>query len=218
MYPHRAATGASRPSVPSGPAARSPARMVSALALLLDYLQEAKEAASRTKALEKEAVAAARGGLLSADNNRQETSPESELPAGLLSADNEPAKVPVQGQPAEEGRPLSSVADAASKGAEGSPAGRGRGTPRVGGVKTTGEGADPALPDTEEASRDSQDNQPRRLPYDDAFYVVQHLHVKMTTEHFVQGARAWMKILREQHPEEYQALLLELAEQEHQPA
>ncbi|MET9077913.1 ParB/RepB/Spo0J family partition protein [Streptomyces sp. NPDC004232] len=59
--------------------------------------------------------------------------------------------------------------------------------------------------------------QPRQLPYDDALYVVQHMHVKMTTEGFVQGARVWMRILREQHPEAYSALLQELAEQEQQP-
>ncbi|GAB1331908.1 hypothetical protein ACE1SV_62470 [Streptomyces sennicomposti] len=54
----------------------------------------------------------------------------------------------------------------------------------------------------------------RRLPYDDAPYVVKHMHVKTTAENFVQGARVWMRILRERHPEEYQVLLLELSRQE----
>jgi ParB family transcriptional regulator, chromosome partitioning protein len=32
----------------------------------------------------------------------------------------------------------------------------------------------------------------------------------MTPETFVQGTRVWMDILRDQHPEEYRALLAEL--------
>ena len=57
-------------------------------------------------------------------------------------------------------------------------------------------------------------DQPRKLPYDDPIYVVQHLHVKMTPADFSQGARAWLTILRTQHPEEYRALLLELSEEQ----
>ncbi|MFG3275983.1 ParB/RepB/Spo0J family partition protein [Streptomyces luteogriseus] len=60
--------------------------------------------------------------------------------------------------------------------------------------------------------------QPRRLPYDDAFFVVNHLHVKMEPAVFVDGARVWLKILREQHPDEYSALVQELTQQEQQPA
>ncbi|WP_399946432.1 ParB/RepB/Spo0J family partition protein [Streptomyces sp. BBFR25] len=56
----------------------------------------------------------------------------------------------------------------------------------------------------------AEPKQPKRLPYDDAFYCVHHLHKKMTPETFVQGARVWMGILRDQHPEEYKALLAEL--------
>ncbi|MGC3000132.1 hypothetical protein ACPF8X_17615 [Streptomyces sp. G35A] len=56
----------------------------------------------------------------------------------------------------------------------------------------------------------AQSKQPRRLPYDDAFYCVRHLHQKMNSETFVQGARVWMDILREQYPDEYEALLAEL--------
>ncbi|MFD5970916.1 ParB/RepB/Spo0J family partition protein (plasmid) [Streptomyces sp. NA03103] len=55
-----------------------------------------------------------------------------------------------------------------------------------------------------------QPKQPKRLPYDDAFYCVHHLHQKMAPETFVQGTRVWMDILREQHPDEYKALLAEL--------
>ncbi|MGW0836552.1 ParB/RepB/Spo0J family partition protein [Streptomyces prunicolor] len=58
------------------------------------------------------------------------------------------------------------------------------------------------------------DGQPRRLPYDNAVDVVTHLHLKMEPAVFAQGARVWLKILRNQHPEAYSALLLELTEQE----
>ncbi|MFC8247559.1 ParB/RepB/Spo0J family partition protein [Streptomyces chartreusis] len=68
-----------------------------------------------------------------------------------------------------------------------------------------------------EAAEKSEGGQPRRLPYDDPYYVVQHLHVKMTTDDFAQGARAWLKILRDEQPDVYCALLEELTEQE-QPA
>jgi ParB family chromosome partitioning protein len=59
----------------------------------------------------------------------------------------------------------------------------------------------------------AEPKQPKRLPYDDAFYCVHHLHKKMTSETFAQGARVWMDILREQHPGEYKALLAELGAQ-----
>ncbi|WP_435616213.1 ParB/RepB/Spo0J family partition protein [Streptomyces coelicoflavus] len=69
-------------------------------------------------------------------------------------------------------------------------------------------GAEETNPANAEAA---QPKQPKRLPYDDAFYCVHHLHQKMTAETFVQGTRVWMDILREQHPDEYKALLAELA-------
>jgi ParB family chromosome partitioning protein len=65
-----------------------------------------------------------------------------------------------------------------------------------------------------DASMQSGGNQPRRLPYGDAFSVVTHLHLKMETAVFAEGARVWLRILREQHPDEYRALLRELSEQE----
>ncbi|PNV30933.1 plasmid partitioning protein [Streptomyces sp. DH-12] len=55
--------------------------------------------------------------------------------------------------------------------------------------------------------------QPKRLPYDDAFYCVHHLHQRMSPETFARGARVWMDVLREQHPDEYEALLAELRDQ-----
>ncbi|MFE7940514.1 ParB/RepB/Spo0J family partition protein [Streptomyces griseoincarnatus] len=56
----------------------------------------------------------------------------------------------------------------------------------------------------------AQLKQPKRLPYDDAFYCVHHLHQKMKPETFARGARVWMDILREQYPDAYEALLAEL--------
>ncbi|MGA5121314.1 DUF6233 domain-containing protein [Streptomyces pseudogriseolus] len=67
-----------------------------------------------------------------------------------------------------------------------------------------------------EATTEAGTRQPRKLPYDNPTCVVQ-LHVKMTSADFTQGARAWLRILRDEHPEEYRALLLELFE-EQQPA
>ncbi|MEU3445392.1 hypothetical protein ABZ755_34245 [Streptomyces griseoincarnatus] len=65
-----------------------------------------------------------------------------------------------------------------------------------------------------EATTEAGTRQPRKLPYDDPICVVQHLHVKMTSADFTQGARAWLRILRDEHPEEYRALLLELFEEQ----
>jgi ParB family chromosome partitioning protein len=70
--------------------------------------------------------------------------------------------------------------------------------------------------DTETATEASEagTDQPRKLPYDDPIYVVQHLHVKMKSVDFAQGARAWLRILRNEHPEEYRTLLHELSEEQ----
>ncbi|MEU9313413.1 ParB/RepB/Spo0J family partition protein [Streptomyces sp. NPDC048256] len=56
--------------------------------------------------------------------------------------------------------------------------------------------------------------QPRRLPYDDPFSVVTHLQLKMEPPAFAEGARVWLRILREQQPAEYAALLADLVRQE----
>ncbi|MFF7189613.1 ParB/RepB/Spo0J family partition protein [Streptomyces sp. NPDC008222] len=68
------------------------------------------------------------------------------------------------------------------------------------------------------ASLEQENAQPRQLPYDNPFYVVRHLHLKMGPAVFAQGARVWLEILREQDPDEYRALLHELTQQEEQPA
>ncbi|MFL4910768.1 ParB/RepB/Spo0J family partition protein [Streptomyces sp. MMS24-I2-30] len=75
----------------------------------------------------------------------------------------------------------------------------------------------PRAQDPEVSVQGEADGQPRRLPYDDAFSVVTHLHLKMEPMVFEDGARVWLRILREQHPDAYSALLQELAQQEQQP-
>ncbi|MFC9131852.1 ParB/RepB/Spo0J family partition protein [Streptomyces sp. NPDC057099] len=55
-------------------------------------------------------------------------------------------------------------------------------------------------------------SQPRQLPYDDAFYVVNHLHAKMDTAVFASSARLLLGILRDEHPDEYRALMQEMTQ------
>ncbi|MFH9575675.1 ParB/RepB/Spo0J family partition protein [Streptomyces sp. NPDC017454] len=68
----------------------------------------------------------------------------------------------------------------------------------------------PVEPGPANAAEATQPKQPKRLPYDDAFYCVHHLHQKMSPETFAQGARVWMDVMREQHPDAYRTLLAEL--------
>ena len=76
------------------------------------------------------------------------------------------------------------------------------------------EGSEPATDSAEAVSDEPESHgQPRQLPYDNAFYVVNHLHLKMEPAAFAESARLWLGILREQHPDEYSALLRELSEQ-----
>jgi ParB family chromosome partitioning protein len=101
------------------------------------------------------------------------------------------------------------------------PAGEGSAAPTaINAVNTPAESTAQAAPDDigTDATEQGEASQPKRLPYDDATFVVQHLHRKMTTEDFALGARIWMGILREQHPAEYRALLLELPQPEQQSA
>ncbi|NYV73928.1 ParB/RepB/Spo0J family partition protein [Streptomyces sp. UH6] len=75
---------------------------------------------------------------------------------------------------------------------------------------TAVEGTTPAAPEVPAASSLPESTQPKRLPYDDAPYVIQHLHRKMEKPVFVQGGRLWMRILQAEHPEEYRSLLADL--------
>ncbi|WP_405524527.1 hypothetical protein [Streptomyces canus] len=127
------------------------------------------------------------GSLLSADNKSDGQSASSHPETALLSADNEPVDGTVRGtaKPPAQRQPKQ-------------------------------EGSEPAT-DSAEAVSDEPDShgQPRQLPYDNAFYVV-NLHLKMEPAVFAENSRLWLGILREQHPDEYSALLRELSEQ--QPA
>ncbi|MEU3038109.1 ParB/RepB/Spo0J family partition protein [Streptomyces griseoaurantiacus] len=80
-------------------------------------------------------------------------------------------------------------------------------TPTVNGVNTS-EAQSP------KASAQDDAGQPRQLPYDDAFYVINHLHLKMSPAVFAESARLCLSILREQHPDEYEALLQGLPQRE----
>ncbi|MER7055922.1 hypothetical protein [Streptomyces sp. NPDC000351] len=68
-------------------------------------------------------------------------------------------------------------------------------------------------PGTANAAEATQPKQPKRLPYDDAFCCVHHLHQKMSPETFAQGARVWMDVMRERPPDAYKTLLAELGTQ-----
>ncbi|WP_432189836.1 ParB/RepB/Spo0J family partition protein [Streptomyces sp. Tue6028] len=91
--------------------------------------------------------------------------------------------------------------------------------PTINAVNTPADdaGAEAAVNAATGAAALGDGGQPKRLPYDDPHYIVQHLHVKMAEDDFVQGARFWLAVLREQHPDAYRALLGELSEQD-QPA
>ncbi|GHB68118.1 plasmid partitioning protein [Streptomyces viridiviolaceus] len=190
---------------------------------LLDHLKAAKEAAALAKARERLELqtlrAAGDSGLLSADNKPEVQGPAAgnALPggsvsggsgSGSLSADNKSGGQLTGSQP--EAGLLSAdnkpAAAAAEKSAVKPPTQR---RPTQKGTSTgSGEGS----------AGDSSREQPRQLPYDDAAYIVHHLHLKMATDDFAQGARLWLAVLRDNHPEAYRALLLELSELEQQPA
>jgi ParB family chromosome partitioning protein len=207
-------------------------------AALLDRLAAEKEAAARVKAEEQAQLQALRrsdgGSLFSADNNQgqDDAQPDADEPrpsvdasvSGLFSAENNPS-AREQSTTAPEQRGATSLFSAENNSgaptppdaavpkqpsAPGTRHSSGR-VPAVEGAVAPFDGGAAAEEAAPEAGRGSQ---PRRLPYDDPIYVVQHLHVKMTSEHFVQGGRFWMTVLREQHPEAYRALLQELNKQE----
>jgi ParB family chromosome partitioning protein len=134
--------------------------------------------------------------LLSADNKSNERSTSSHSETGLLSADND-------------------LVDKAARGVARPPAQRQPGQEAVEPVSPAPAGT---VTDSSEAVTGGLDGdgQPRQLPYDDAFYVVNHLHLKMEPGVFAEGARLWLQILREQHPHEYKTLMGEFARQEQQ--
>jgi ParB family chromosome partitioning protein len=157
-------------------------------AALLDHLQAAKEAAALAKAEESRQLQALRSAagtaLLSADNEvpgqlppAVNTSGASEADRSLLSADNKSNE-----------RSTSSHSDTASLSADNKLVDKAaRGVAKPPARARTVEPVSPALAGTVTDSAEAVtggvdgDGQPRQLPYDDAFYVVNHLHLKMGT-------------------------------------
>ncbi|OIJ95437.1 ParB/RepB/Spo0J family partition protein [Streptomyces colonosanans] len=189
-------------------------------AALLDYLQETKEAATQAKVLEKEAVAAVRQGLLSADN-KLETPTPSEPSAASLSADNKP-KVPSQAHPgsgkpagasAEASRPradqdsLSADNEYADSSADAAPSGE---APNQ---SMHSAAASDTTESPTELSEAAASVQARHLPYDDPGYVAMLLKLKMEPAVFATCTRMMMHALREQQPDAFAAMMHELAEQ-----
>ncbi|MFD9394775.1 ParB/RepB/Spo0J family partition protein [Streptomyces sp. NPDC060000] len=198
-------------------------------AALLEHLRAEKEAAALAKAEERQQLQTLRaaGGpaLLSADNKvgGQELPAPDALPAAsvagttersLLSADNKSEVRPTGSQSGErllsaDNKPADTPAQDVAK-----PPAQRRSAP---------ESVRPASTQPVSAARTHSDEtgstgregqgQPRRLPYDDAFYVVNHLHRKMEATTFAEGARVWLRILREQQPAAYAALLDDLVGQ-----
>ncbi|MFF8953495.1 ParB/RepB/Spo0J family partition protein [Streptomyces sp. NPDC014940] len=171
---------------------------------LLDYLRDTKDAAAQAKAAEKQAVAAAREGLLSADNKPT-------VPAQSLPGDDELVRVPpaeaVTGQQSAE----SSLLSADNKASKSS-------------TKPVASSAPPAHRVQKEAtadaietsveSADSPTNAPSRpLPYDDPGHIAMLLKLKMEPALFAKCTRMMLNGLREQQPDVFAAMLRELAEQ-----
>ncbi|MEW2623652.1 plasmid partitioning protein [Streptomyces sp. NPDC048106] len=190
-------------------------------AALLDHLQKTKEAATQAKAEEKEAVAAVRQGLLSADN-KLKTTTATDPSSTSLSADNKP-KVPPQGRPSsaepEEAPDEGTSRDPADQNdslsadnerAEGGPE-------RDRGDEPPAQAMRPATsPDTADSPADSASEpasmQGRPLPYDDPGHVAMLLKLKMDPAVFATCTRMMMKALKEQQPEAFEAMVHELAE------
>ncbi|MEV6962449.1 plasmid partitioning protein [Streptomyces sp. NPDC051207] len=167
-------------------------------AALLEHLKHAKLAAAKAKeqAALREGENADDGGLLSADNkpaNPDHTAADTASSPSLLSADNKLAQSPSATAP--ETATRTSKDSAASASASSSPVPG----PRHDHAPTASTGASPGA-----------GGQTRRLSYDEAVDVVRSLHAKVDPDVFAQGARAWMRILQEHHPDEYAALLREL--------
>ncbi|MER8062539.1 MULTISPECIES: plasmid partitioning protein [unclassified Streptomyces] len=167
-------------------------------AALLDHLQKTKEAATQAKAEEKEAVAAVRQGLLSADNKPKV------IPQARTSSP-EPKEAPDEGTRRDQADRNDSLS-ADNERAEGGPE-RDRGTdPQTIRPATS--------PDTADSPADAEpgSTQGRPLPYDDPGHVAMLLKLKMDPAVFATCTRMMMKALKEQQPEAFEAMVQELAE------
>ncbi|MEU6996652.1 ParB/RepB/Spo0J family partition protein [Streptomyces sp. NPDC046465] len=77
--------------------------------------------------------------------------------------------------------------------------------------------AGPEAPGTADTFEGDQAGQPPRLPYHDAPFMAHHMNRKMEPEIFAHCTELLMKILREQHPQKYDALLHKLALEQNAP-
>jgi ParB family chromosome partitioning protein len=192
-------------------------------AALLDHLQATKEAAARAKEAEREQLKALRSAdtpkLLSTDNKAGEISPVTKPAASndgsgdqtqksSLSTDNKSST------PSQETKPGTNLLSADNKTAPGTtkPPAQRQSPQHDPAPPGTGSSAT-AKPGTGSPADTKQGEQPRPLPYDDAHFVVNHLHRKMEPTVFTQSARLLLGILREQHPDEYAILVSELTQQ-----
>ncbi|MEU0061375.1 plasmid partitioning protein [Streptomyces sp. NPDC006334] len=170
-------------------------------AALLDHLNTSKEAAALAKAEERSQLQALRragaSGLLSADNKpdpMELAAAAADVAKSSLSADNK------NGTQEADAQTTGTLLSADNK------------PPAVSGQNAAKPPAQRQRTDEEDAAKAAK--QPRRLPYHDAFSVVTHLHLKMEPTVFTEGARVWLRILREEHPAAYSALLEELTQQD----
>lgn len=151
--------------------------------------------------------------LLSADNNPKVPSqghPEKEAPAPALPSDRAstpPAASSTQEKTAEEKSLLSADNKERLDDSDVSPALAGD-APKA---------AEAAVKEGTDSQGRYDGSQPRQLPYDDAPFIALHLQRKMEPVVFAQCTRAMLTALREQHPDEYSALVQELLQLQ-QPA
>ncbi|MFG2638458.1 ParB/RepB/Spo0J family partition protein [Streptomyces sp. NPDC048362] len=189
---------------------------------LLDHYRSMKDAAARAKALEKEVVAAARDGLLSADN-KPGAATEAASPGVLLSADNKPT-VPSQAHPGEGeprlfstetvSRPRADDKDllsADNKQAEKSTQAIATGDSPSQRAQSTV--ASSAVESSADSSDSSANAQSRPLPYDDPGHIAMLLRLKMEPSAFAKCTRMMLNALRDQQPDVFATLARELAEQ-----
>ncbi|MGC9479211.1 ParB/RepB/Spo0J family partition protein [Streptomyces sp. WG4] len=193
-------------------------------AALLDRLAAEKAAAARIKAEEQAQLHALRRrddeGLFSADN-KQRQPPEVPLDidvgsdpgstdSGLFSADNNTASVKDTQEPDTE--PREAASSSSAEDSAGAAARPDAAVPKQPSPPSARPREADAAADVDDATGGR--GQPRRLPYDDAPYVMHHLFRKMLPEDFAQGLRVGLQILRENRAEEYEALLTEMTERE----
>ncbi|MFF7845200.1 ParB/RepB/Spo0J family partition protein [Streptomyces ossamyceticus] len=153
---------------------------------LLDHLQLTKAAAAEAKEQERAVLEAAKGaqaappaaGLLSADNKPAEPkaiTAEPKRSSDLLSADNKPSRQAETQNP-----------DSAAVKRRNAPDDK-KSTDSSSPLPSQRHDLDASA--AADGTKQEEDGQPRRLPYDDPTYVAMHLELKMTPADFVSATR-----------------------------